>query len=221
DQDGRIPQAAVAQQAQPWVLVSCHWGGGSSSYQRPIQAIGAKVFLDSVLSFAQEQVASKELTGIYVSGFSAGYGAIRAMLQEQAVADQLSGILLLDGLHTSYVPERQVLSAGGSLDSAQMRPFVQWAERATQGKASLLITHSSIFPGTYSSTTETADYLLNWLQLSRNPMLAIGPGGMQQTSVATRNRCQVRSYAGNTAPDHIDHLHGMGEFLRLMKKLEQ
>ena len=68
-------------------------------------------------------------------------------------------------------------------------PFLRYARRAAAGETSLLITHSEIFTGTFASTTETTDWLIASL-----------------------------GFAGNTGPDHIDHLHGLGEFLARVKR---
>jgi hypothetical protein len=123
-------------------------------------------------------------------------------------------VILLDGLHTSYIPERLVLSEGGVLDSAKLVPFLNYARRAAKGDARMLITHSEIFPGTFASTTETTDWLIARLGLARSPVLAWGPGGMQQISEVRLGRLSILGFAGNTGPDHIDHLHGLGGFLR-------
>ena len=48
----------------------------------------------------------------------------------------------------------------------------------------MLVTHSEIFPGTFASTTETADYMLRALGLRRAPVLKWGPRGMQQLGEA-------------------------------------
>ena len=39
------------------------------------------------------------------------------------------------------------------------------AQEAAAGRKRMLVTHSEIFPGTFASTTETADYLLDKLGL--------------------------------------------------------
>ena len=105
------------------------------------------------------------------------------------------------------------MAEGGAVDSTQMQPFLDWAKLAVSGERSFLMTHSSVFPGTFASTTETAEYLLQTLGIRRQPMLAEGPVGMQQTSVAGRGKLRILSFAGNSAPDHVDHYHGMGMFL--------
>jgi hypothetical protein len=104
-------------------------------------------------------------------GFSAGHGAIRAILLEPRHAASVDAILLLDGMHTSYVPEGTVLAAGGGLDSTNLMAFVAFARAAMRGVTRFVVTHSGIFPGTLASTTETADWLLRSLGLKRTPVL--------------------------------------------------
>ena len=77
----------------------------------------------------------------------------------------------------------------------------------------MLVTHSEIFPGTYASTTETADWMLGALGLTRQPTLTWGPRGMQQLSEAQAGRFALLGFAGNSAPDHVDHQHAMPELL--------
>jgi hypothetical protein len=83
----------------------------------------------------------------------------------------------------------------------------------------MLITHSEVYPGTFPSTTETTDWLLKQLKLKRMPVLRWGPVGMQQLSDARRGRLVVMGFAGNSAPDHVDHLHGMSAWLRALRRM--
>ena len=80
------------------------------------------------------------------------------------------------------------------------------------------MTHSEIFPGTFASTTETADYLLRELGLHRTPVLRWGPRGMQQLSEVRAGGFELLGFAGNSAPDHIDQFQGMPEFLARMSR---
>ena len=104
-------------------------------------------------------------------GFSAGHGAVRAILREPRHFARVDAVLLLDGMHTSYVPEGTVLANGGTLDTTNLVAFVAFARAAMRGEKRFLVTHSEIFPGTFASTTETADWLLHALGLQRTPVL--------------------------------------------------
>ena len=79
------------------------------------------------------------------------------------------------------------------------------------------MTHSEIFPGTFASTTETADYLLKQLELTRRPVLKWGPMGLQQLSEARAGRFLLIGYAGNSAPDHVDQLHSLPVYLKWLR----
>jgi hypothetical protein len=151
---------------------------------------------------------------VFVSSFSAGYGAVRAILKREP--GMVDGVLLLDGLHTDYVPPRVVLADGGKVNGEKMKGFVRFARMAAAGDKRMVITHSEIFPGTYASTTETADYIMRELGLKREAVLKWGPGGMQQTSDTREGRLEIRGFAGNSAPDHMDHLHGLRGFLGVL-----
>ena len=69
--------------------------------------------------------------------------------------------------------------------------------------------HSEIMPGTYASTTETADYLLAQLGVHRRAVLKWGPMGLQQLSEARAGRFLLIGFAGKalTAIESaVDHL---------------
>ena len=47
-------------------------------------------------------------------------------------------------------------------------------------------------------------------------VLKEGPVGMQLLGEVKAGGLLILSYAGNTAPDHIDHLHGLHYFIALL-----
>ncbi len=148
-----------------------------------------------------------------IEKISTSYGAIRAIISNSAYTDETDGVLLLDGMHTDYIPDGQTLFQGGELNVLKLDAFLQFAKLAMLGEKKMLITHSSIFPGTYASTTECAEYVINSLRLSRAPELEEGPLGMQQVGITLKGNLAIMAFAGNTAPDHMDHLHGFHEFV--------
>jgi hypothetical protein len=211
-----VAEHAVARLGRGYVLAVVNLGAGSGIYDR---SFDDPAVFDSLLSRLVKEISgeSKQTIApgrIILSGFSAGHGAIRAILRHSAHFDRVDAVLLLDGLHTSYEPERKVLGDGGQLDTKNLEVFVRFGRLAVQGTKRLLITHSEIFPGTFASTTETVDYLVDALGLRRTPVLRQGPVGMQQIGETVRGNLAVLGFAGNTAPDHVDHFHGMPEFLR-------
>ncbi|HET7706387.1 MAG TPA: hypothetical protein VFM36_09900 [Thermoanaerobaculia bacterium] len=204
-----LPMQAAEETERPLVIASVNLGAGSRRYSIPFEDPAAFVRL-------RERIASEvpKADKVYLTGFSAGYGAIREILRQRP--DEIDGVLLLDGLHAGYVPDGKPLADGGTIDAQAMEPFFRYAERAVRGETRFVVTHSEIFPGTFVSTTETADYLIQALKLRRTPLLEWGPLGMQQLSKVEEGGLTILGFAGNTAPDHIDHLHAYQHFLKLL-----
>jgi hypothetical protein len=191
-------------------VLSVQLGSGSSVYAAPF-ADRPQRFLD-LLSEA-EQAAGVRFESVVLSGWSAGYGSIREILKHSENLPRVSAVLLIDGLHASYRS-----GAPGPLESElvtqSLEPFVEFGRLAADGHKTMHVLHTEIFPGTFASTTETADYLLGQLDLRRQAVLRWGPLGTQQLSEARRGHFLLRGYAGNSAPDHVDLLHAMERYWR-------
>jgi hypothetical protein len=211
-----LPQHAVATMDVPVVVAAVYLGAGSSAYSRPFSAdtlLYARL-LDSLRVRIAQVTSAPAISRVYVSGFSAGYGAIREILRRPANLPSVDGVLLLDGIHTGYLPDGKPVADGGALDTTGLTPFADYARLAVRGEKRFIITHSEIFPGTFASTTECTDWLLGALGLTRVPVLEWGPLGMQMLSDTRKGRFEVMGFAGNTAPDHVDQVHGMASFLQ-------
>ena len=199
-----LPFQAALSTDRPLVVAVYNVGQGGGIYD---QAFSDPARFDSLVAEIRTHI---KIDRVYLSGFSAGYGAVRAILRNRAEA--ISGILLLDGLHTGYIPPRKPVFEGGKLDTAPLQPFLDFAK---SGKR-FVFSHSEIFPGTFASTTETADWLIGELGLKRTPVLRWGPRGMQQLSEVRSGNLLIMGFAGNSAPDHVDQFHAMPEFLELL-----
>ena len=210
-----VPAQAIDGLKAPTVLAVVNLGAGSGAYQRPFTDPAA---FDSLLVGIDRELATATPTPVRIqrialSGFSAGHGAIRIILREPRHFARVDAVLLLDGMHTSYVPENTPMASGGTLDTTNLSAFAAFARAAMRGGKRFVVTHSEIFPGTFASTTETADWLLAAVGLKRTAVLRWGPRGMQQLSEAHAGRFDLLGYAGNSAPDHIDQLHALPEML--------
>lgn len=210
-----LPQQAVATLAEHTVAAVVNLGAGSRAYHH---AFADPTTFDSLLAGVEREVSvvagkATNTARLTLVGFSAGHGAIRAILLEPRHFAAVGAVLLLDGMHTSYVPEGTVLAAGGALDTTNLVAFADFARAAIRRQKRFVVTHSEIFPGTFASTTETADWLLRALGLVRTPVLRWGPRGMQQLSEVRAGGFALLGFAGNSGPDHIDHLHAMPELL--------
>lgn len=215
-----LPEQAVTGINDHTVAAVLNLGTGSGVYDRSFSDPAA---FDSLVAGVTRTIATEigkepRIGRMSLVGFSAGHGAVRAILRDPHQFARVDAVLLLDGMHTSYVPEGKPLAAGGTLDTTNLAAFANFARAAMRGEKRFVVTHSEIFPGTFASTTETADWLLHTLGLRRTPVLRWGPRGMQQLSEAKAGNFELLGFAGNSAPDHIDQLHAMPELLARMLK---
>ena len=197
-----LAMQAAEESGRPFVVLNVNLGGGGNRYS---SAFADAAVFERLLQRAAETAAPHK--AIYLTAFSAGYGAVREIVGQ--TPDPIEGVLLLDGLHASYVPDRKPIAEGGKIDESRLMPFLAYARRAKR----LVITHSEIFPGTFASTTETTDWLIQQLGLKRTPVMKWGPLGMQQLSEVRSGNLTILGFAGNAGPDHIDHFHAIGTLL--------
>lgn len=210
-----VPQRAVASLERPAIVAATYLGGGSSAYSRPFadDTLLYRRLVDTLRARIAQVTGAPRIEGIYLTGWSAGYGAIREVVRHPSNLPLVDGALLIDGIHTGYLPDRKPLADGGSLDTAGLAPFAEFARLAAHGEKRFVVTHSEIFPGTFASTTECTDWLLGALDMKRVPVLEWGPLGTQLLSRTTKGRFEVLGFAGNSAPDHVDQFHGMAAFV--------
>jgi hypothetical protein len=207
-----LPEVAAAR-AGNTAVISVQLGAGSGVYARPFS--DPNLFLRMIAE--AESKAGMKFAPVTLTAWSAGYGAAREILKTPANYARVDRLLLIDGLHTGYVGGKPNGAAGSQeseIETDGLLVFLQFARDAVDGRKRMIITHSEIFPGTYASTTESADWLLNQLGLKRRAVLKWGPMGTQQLSEVRQNGFLLLGYAGNSAPDHVDQLHSLPDYLR-------
>ena len=208
-----LAEWSVQQHDRHAAVLTVQLGSGSGIYGNPFkESTKFRALLDEAAGALSPQRPVR-FHPVILSGWSAGYGAIREILRNHDNWPRVDAVLLEDGIHAGYVPDGQP----GPLDPADLQPFVDFAREAVAGRKTFLITHSEIFPGTFASTTECSEYLLKELGFTARPVMKWGPVGMQQISDARSGRFRVMGFAGNTAPDHVDHIHATKAWLKLLK----
>lgn len=200
---------------QDIALVTFQLGAGSGVYAKSFAdpSLFDQVLVDAAAGVSALLGRATSFDRIVLTSWSAGYGSIRAILRQEHYA-RISSVALLDSMHASYA----AAVAGPRAEdlpvlSADIDAFARLAGDAVAGGKQLLIAHSEVFPGTYASTTETADAILRGAGLKRTARLREGPIGMQQLSETTAGKLAVIGYAGNSAPDHVDHLYALADLL--------
>jgi hypothetical protein len=205
-----LPEIAAEQAGA--AVIPIQLGSGSSAYSKPF----ADPQLFQRLLAEAESKAGLKFAPITLTSWSAGYGAIREILKAPEDYARVDRLLLIDGLHTGYVNGKPGPQES-ELETDKLQIFLQFARDAVAGKKRMIITHSEIFPGTFASTTETADWLLNQLGLKRRAVIKWGPMGTQQLSEVRRGGFLLAGFSGNSAPDHVDQLHSLPDYLRWFK----
>jgi len=205
-----LPEVAASRNKV--AVVSVQAGAGSATYARLFN--DPQRFL-RLLEEAESKAGTK-FSRVLLGGWSAGCGAVRQILGTPESYARVDAALLIDGIHTDYVDGKP-----GPLESkinpGNLEIWLQLGRDAIAGRKRMIVTHSEIFPGTYASTTETADYILAQLGLKRRAILKWGPMGVQQLSEARAGKFLLIGYAGNSAPDHVDQLHSLPVFLKWLR----
>jgi hypothetical protein len=160
---------------------------GDRSFEHLLASVEAEL--------SEERGAPARVRRLALTAWSGGYEAIGALLAHDA--DRIDAVVLLDGLHGSRDRRRLRL---------QLEPFVDYARRAASGDGFMIVTHSSIDPPTFASTTETAHHLIHALggrplQARRDDAL-----GLELIEAFSRGNFHVRGYAGGGEADHCAHL---------------
>ncbi|AGP36814.1 hypothetical protein SCE1572_21335 [Sorangium cellulosum So0157-2] len=204
------------------VVMIINMGISSAAYET---RFSIRSYLPVLLAKAQTALEARglrdaRLRRVALSAFSAGYAAVRGLLNQPGFADKVDAVLLLDGIHTGYMP------IDHSLDMERLKPFGRFAELAADGKKLMSITHSEIIPvGDYAGTHESTDALLKLTGAQRSPSTGAdaqavydltGTSGEAKPrfaplSEAHRGAFHVRGYPGTQKPDHVRHLTRMAE----------
>jgi hypothetical protein len=190
-------------------VVGVQIAASSSGYAAAVADPGR---LPSLIEEA-EQKAGVRLRPVTLAGWSAGCGAIRELLRHSEAVSRIDRVLAIDGIHTDYADGRPG-PAESRLETGKLEPWLAFAREAVAGRKRLLVVHTEIFPGTFASTTETADWLLGALGLARRPVARWGAMGTVILSDTRAGRLRIQGFAGNSAPDHVDLLHALPDLLR-------
>jgi predicted esterase len=143
------------------VVVTAEAGGlGSKENQTQFgNAAFINKAVNTVLGFLKKKYPEKNIHRgkLVVSGFSGGGGAIAGLLtQRQNVQGGIDGVIINDGLHADP-------------GSPAMNAVLEYAKEAEKNpdKYRFSLIHTAVNPGRYISTAQTANYLLQQLEMER------------------------------------------------------
>lgn len=196
---GGAVRKMISDTARGIFVVGIDLGAGSSAYGRPFS--DPELFLN-ILEDIETSVAeytnkpSAHIRNLGLTGWSAGYGAIRAILRQKA-GKRVDAVVLLDGLHSNYDETNSL-----GLRASQLTPFVRFAQRAVNDDKYMFVSHSSIVPPGYASTTETAHYLATKLGVKVHRSSAKDSPLLSRYEQAKSGGFLMRGYHGEGKDDH-------------------
>jgi hypothetical protein len=204
--------------ADPGWGIYDHWSRAPSMGQMIAPqrgGIGRDGGFDVIFHFHGHEPVRKEwvkvthVRKVGLSSWSAGYGAVGEIINQPYGQQLVDSVVLLDGLHCGYGKE--------TLDDLQMEPFVRFARAAAAGRKFMFLSHSSIIPPGYASTTETANYLIAKLggRPRRGKPRGADPWGLDLVSRFDQGNFHVRGYSGNDKMDHCAHIGLYADILKV------
>lgn len=157
---------------------------------------------ESILAEVEQAVSKRagkpaRARHVVLSAWSAGFVGIAAALG-QAASKDVDAVVLIDGLHAPR-SDREAFKA-------QLQPFVNYAARAAAGERFMFVSHSSIDPPSFASTTECAHYLVDLIGGRPQAVKRLDAFGLELVEYFTRGDFHVRGYAGNDKADHCAQL---------------
>ncbi|HVY48832.1 MAG TPA: hypothetical protein VHB21_23245 [Minicystis sp.] len=194
------------------VLVGIDLGIGSGAYS---SAFSAPYVYPKLLESIEAAVAKHDgipkakARKIALSSWSAGYGATEMILR-QTGGRGIDAVLLFDSLHDGYADEN-----AHTLKGEQIEPFVAFARKAAAKQRFMFMSHSSIVPPGYASTTEVAHYVENKLRGKPRHVAREDVLGLDMIERFDKGFFHVRGYTGEDKPDHCAHIGLMADVMRV------
>lgn len=199
-------------EAKGIVLVAIDLGIGSGAYSN---AFSNPQAFPNLIESVEKEMARRSgrkkthVRKLALSSWSAGYGAVGKILEQEA-GKKVDALILLDSVHAGYVDAKAKTLALG-----QIEPFLDFARQASRGRKLMFQSHSSIIPPGYASTREVSDYMVRQLggrlrKGSRSDVL-----GLTLFERYDSRGYHVRGYKGNDKPDHCAHLGLMKDVIKV------
>ena len=194
----------LAQQApHNLAVVGIDAGNGSKAYDQLFQDPQS---FKQLLAAASDALAPARVNRLFLSAWSAGYGAIRQILRQ--APRRAAGVILLDAVHSDFGPD------GAELNRASLRPFEELFVRAQKGQQQVALSHSEIRPPSFASTLQVADHLLQHISARRRYAGLLARHGLRLKTSYREAGLRVEGYTGKNKAAHCAHLRMLGRLLQ-------
>jgi hypothetical protein len=170
-------------------------GVGNKPYKREL---GDPSRFGAVLDEVVKRVGATHSRRIALIGYSAGYAAVGQVLSNEWYYGKVDTAVLLDGLHASLID--------GKPDERAITIFERFAADAVKGTRTMVVTHSSVVPPNYASTTQMTDLLIASIGAKRTLEEKKNAFGMTEWSHVDVGSFHLRGFRGDGPRDHMDQL---------------
>ena len=192
------------------VLIASTLSGFSSAFSRPYRDPAA---FAELLSAGERELSQRfdrplRFGSILITFFSAGYGAVRELLEEPEFFARIDALVAADSIYASVVA-----SDVRAPRAEQMIDFVRFAQAAARGEKTFVLVHGS-YQTDYASTAECADMILAAVAGERVPSARFTERGVPIASEFHQRGFHLYTSAEATAGIHVDCLWMIPELVR-------
>lgn len=198
-------------------LLIFNLGQGSTVYGKPFTEKG--VFAKWIAETLKLVPGSPTgLNGLHLTSFSAGFGAVRNIIQDEPICKLLKTVILGDSFYGSLEtlePERKVLPAHVDI----WQPVI---DQALVGKTTVIITTSQITPESYAGTWEVSRAVAEKNGVPSIPVDKDSPAANDPIQPLLRRfekgRLYIWNYAGETPMAHMTNARRLAECIEQSRK---
>lgn len=210
--------AAVQRRFPGAVAAAINLNGLSGAYQGFVGRDAHWMFV-KLISELQQASGVSTFSSITISSFSAGYGAIRALLQDPRCVGMIDNVVLADTVYASFGDARNSLGSRPFPSIEQNKPFIDFAKLAVRGEKGMVITHCELEPETYSSTEEVGNLIRDAIAAPLVTVDESWTSGIVVKGKVRKGRFLSIATRGNQGSDHLAHLRALGTWYRLIPRV--
>jgi hypothetical protein len=207
-------------------MVNFDLGQGSEAYKQPFE--NEKRFAGMLRAVEKElqKRGGREVrvSAVDISSFSAGYAAVRELLQVPEYFELIRRIVLLDSLYGRYKTgaRSRVIHEPAA---EHIDPWVPFAEAAVKGQKTFLITYSDVPTPSYVNSADTATALVRTVGVPIQPVAAnSNPASSDPDYPLTRRadlgRFHAWGYGGKDQKAHLTHARHLSDFWQALDAVQ-
>jgi hypothetical protein len=207
-------------------LLNFNLGSGSEVYR---QAFDNERRFADILRAVEKELAKRggrevRISAVDISSFSAGYAAVRELLQVPEYFGLIRRVVLLDSLYSRYKmgPRNRVIREPAY---EHIEPWVPFAQAAIKGQKTFLITYSDVPTPSYANSADTATALVRAVGVPIQPVAPnSSPASTDPDYPLTRRadlgRFHAWGYAGKDQKAHLTHARHLSEFWQALDAVQ-